>query len=271
MNCPFCFAPSKNQTCSETTSLVQWKRIIDLLHSWAVEGITFSGGDPFAKDDFPELLSYTHESSPRTLFIQVDTNGIGIQPNHFTLLKKCVNLLGLPLDGAQPEIHRLLRGENHFEIMMHLLPELAHHQIPLKINTIVCSKNIESLEEMGHFLQSIPIKLWSLYEFWSLGKVGIANPSEFEIPHALFTEKTNAIRSQFPNLPIEINSIDDRQNAYFFVNDQSVAYTIDRKDPSRYAILGSIFSEDVLLRWLQEADPLAVQKRLEQRREASTQ
>jgi sulfatase maturation enzyme AslB (radical SAM superfamily) len=271
MNCPFCFAPSKDQTCSEPTSLLQWKRIIDLLHSWAVEGITFSGGDPFAKEDFPELLSYTHESSNRTVFIQVDTNGIGIKPNHFTPLKKCVDLLGLPLDGARPEIHCLLRGENHFKIMIHLLPELVRHQIPLKINTIVSNKNIESLEEIGYLLKSIPVKIWSLYEFWSLGKVGIANPSEFEIPHSLFTEKTNTIISQFPNLPIEINSIQNRRSAYFFVNDQSIAYTIDKKDPSRYSILGSIFSEDVLVKWLQEADPLAVQKRLEQRREASTQ
>ena len=253
------------------TSLEQWKRIIDLLHSWAVEGITFSGGDPFAQEDFPELLSYTHESSNKTIFIQVDTNGIGIKSNHFTPLKKYVNLLGLPLDGAQPEIHRLLRGENHFEIIMDLLPKLVLNQIPLKINTIVCNKNIKSLEEIGHFLRSIPVKIWSLYEFWSLGKVGIANPLEFEIPHSLFAEKTNAITSQFPDIPIEINSIHNRRDAYFFVNDQSIAYTIDKKDPSRYAMLGSIFSENVLLRWLQEANPLSVKKRLEQRREASTQ
>lgn len=264
MSCSFCFSPFKGFDNKNPTSLASWKLIIDRLKAWNVKNITFSGGDPFASVDFPLLLSYTLGLFRREIFLQIDTNGIGINSNHYSALSE-VGLVGLPLDGGNSEVHSRVRKDGHFETIMQLLPDFARHQIPLKINTLVCSKNIKDLTQIGLLLSSFPIKRWSLYEFWPLGPVGLTNQFEFAIPHSLYQSEVEKVQAEFPKLHVEMGSIESRSQAYFFVNDEGLAFTVNKLNCSEYIFLGSIFGDSIIELWAEHGNPSLVQKRFEYR------
>lgn len=245
MVCPYCYCPfDANEAGIDT-----WKRIIDHIARWGTKSITFGGGDPFLYDDFPELLSYTAQSG-RISIIQVDTNGICLAKGDYPLIKATVDLLGIPLDGSNSEIHRSMRlHASHFDIVHRLLGDLTEAGVSIKINTVVSKKNIDDLENLAEVLSLFQIKIWSLYEFWALGPWGLEHAAEHSLSSEYFLEKAEYIRDKCRFARVEIGSVEDRRRAYFFVSHAGRVYTIDRVDPCKYVELGSIFDEGVLEAW----------------------
>src|SRR5712664_2010500 len=138
MACAFCYCPFDG----ERAGLETWKRIIDHFKSWDLRSITFGGGDPFSYDGFTDLLTYTKFAFDPELFVQVDTNGIGLA-GALDSIRANASLLGIPLDGSSPAIHGRMRGQQkHFQVITELLSELATTGIRVKVNTLVSDVNI---------------------------------------------------------------------------------------------------------------------------------
>lgn len=262
MTCPYCYLPFDGTE----TNLGLWKKIIDRVIKWESQSITFGGGDPFIYPEFQELLLYTRQNHKSVKLIQVDTNGIRLRNEHYQLLRENSDLVGLPLDGSNSQIHQLMRQHsNHFKIVIHLLDELTKNGIAIKVNTVVSKINIDDLERISELLRNFPIKSWSLYEFWALGPSGVEHADKYTLPHDIFMEKASYIQKIHYSSHVDIDTVDKRHHVYFFVSQTGRAYTIDHKNPYMYIELGSIFDNAVLQKWDAHADQRKMLARIESR------
>jgi MoaA/NifB/PqqE/SkfB family radical SAM enzyme len=249
MKCRFCYL----NFGEPKSDLREWKRIVERIAEFGTESITFGGGDPFMYREFPRLL--IEAKNLGFSFIQVDSNGLALRPEHSEILRENCHLMGLPLDGSTSSLNDAIRGQKgHYEKVLSSLKELAEEKIPLKLNTVVCRQNVKDLANMAGLLGPFPLSVWSLYEFWSIGpSTEVAN--DFGVTNEEFQEATRSLQRFVPHIPLETGAVETRRRCYFFVTHTGRAYTIDPADSSKYLTFGSIFDDAITEKWQSLAEP----------------
>jgi MoaA/NifB/PqqE/SkfB family radical SAM enzyme len=239
------------------SNLLMWQRIIEQCKEWNPRIITFGGGDPFFYKDFYLLLKSTMDNR---VFIQVDTNGLGLKISHLPIIKQTVQLLGLPIDGTE-EVHGRVRGHaSHFNIVLNWLQRFSDEGVPIKINTVVTKLNIHDLDNIAQILIKFPIRTWSLYQFWPLG-FGKYQQEQLNVSKQEFLDATRLISDKYNFTKIEVSPISNRLLGYFFVAHTGRVYVMDKHNPEEYVELGSIFDKDILLKWQKHGDYDALNSR----------
>lgn len=257
MHCPYCYVPFNGRE----TRLRDWKAIVDRIREFRPLSITFGGGDPFRYGDFVELLRYARDAAT---FIQVDTNGLNVREATLKEIVGLVELLGLPFDGSSPKMQQLMRGSpSHFNIVYRLL-RIAVNLLAVKVNTVVSRLNLAELPALRDMLCSSPPSAWSLYEFWPLAD-GLLNRDKYEVPHDDFLEAADAIERTTNFTVVEIGTVSDRMDTYFFVRNTGEVYTVAPGDPSRYLTLGSIFDDSTIQAWQQLGRSESMKARIQSR------
>jgi len=106
LHCQHC-APTSGEGFSNELTLQEIKKVIDDLKKLGVLTIIFTGGEPFLRQDFLEILEYTHK---KDLGISILTNGLLITPAILNRLSKLnIQLIRVSLDGPE-EVHDAIRG-----------------------------------------------------------------------------------------------------------------------------------------------------------------
>lgn len=70
LHCPYCYANDNSST--KDLSREQFLRVVDLCEMNGILGITWTGGEPFSSEVFPEIVAYTHKYGIRQTIL---TNG----------------------------------------------------------------------------------------------------------------------------------------------------------------------------------------------------
>lgn len=243
MRCPWCYIPFNGSRIEINTCHQIVNRCADL----GAKIITFGGGDPFAFHAFASLLEH---ASQRGMLVHVDTNGLSLRERHFAALTSHVDLLALPLDAPSSELHDLIRVyPGHFNMVLGLLRDLQGTGIKLKLNTLTCAQNVDTIPEMVGLVETIGCDRWSVYQYWplSLGK-RVADT------HAVDDERFKALATRLPSrigkCVVEMNLVSERRGTYFFVSHDGIVYVHDILKDGEYSVLGSIFDDATIERWI---------------------
>jgi molybdenum cofactor biosynthesis enzyme MoaA len=260
MSCAFCYLPFDGAE----TNLELWQRIVSRLHEVGVSAVTFGGGDPFRYKDFINLLTFARERIP---FVHVDTNGYGLRRSKLGQFTALVDLLGLPLDGSTAAIHGVMRDDaRHFTVVVELARAARELGISTKINTVVGKDNQQDLSAMAALVRSLQPQIWSIYQFWELGIAGSENAGRYKIDASSFQGAVTPLRGlDWSETDIEIGDVSERKNVYFFVSNTGRCYTIDQIEQTKYQELGSIFDDQVFVRWSDLGYATANEARLKRR------
>lgn len=248
MECPVCFLPFDFEPLNDTVI----SSVIDKLINIHPHMITISGAEPLQYHKLGLIAKKINENG---IFVHLDTNAQYLQYHDLGLILQNVKLIGLPLDGSTAEIHGRVRGNpTHYYIIRKWLDKLSGCLPKKKINTVVCAKNIGDIRSIGEILTGLDIDRWSLYQFWPMQR-GRENTREFEIDTNYFVDTCESVKTQFPNIRIEMSTIDARKTSYFFVTHTGIVYVIDPACSSVYLTLGSIYEADILEKWESVSDP----------------
>jgi 12,18-didecarboxysiroheme deacetylase len=99
LKCVHCYAHAKDEAFEDELSTEEGKRIIDDLAAFGAPVILFSGGEPLARKDLPELADYAVQKGMRAV---ISTNGTLITPEVARTLKRIgLSYVGISLDGME--------------------------------------------------------------------------------------------------------------------------------------------------------------------------
>jgi len=243
MNCEWCYVPFGDVPAEEKTVV----RVVDRMAEAGFKFVTIGGGDPF---QYKFISSVIMRAREKGLFVHVDSHGKSLRKRveNEKLIKECVDLLGLPLDGGDAISHDLMRGEDgHFYLIMDRLDWLIKLGVKIKINTVVSAKNSAGLGGVAELISRINPSRWSVYEYWPLGPAQSVE-GDNSLPEGEFLRATGEALEVLKGggTEVEINPMESRRKTYPIVHHDGMAFIHDDYPVSDFREIGSVFSDDTL-------------------------
>jgi radical SAM protein with 4Fe4S-binding SPASM domain len=141
LNCGMCWRGSKKQIEAGAELPIE-AYLAFLQANPGVRKVTLIGGEPFAREDTPELIRRLDE----IVNVVICTNGTHLGENGWSILSSCrhIQSICISLDGPR-EIHEAIRGvPGCFEKTAETIRALAPH-IPVTVNCVLQDRNLDAL------------------------------------------------------------------------------------------------------------------------------
>ncbi len=145
LRCVHCLSDAGKAQDHELSTEECW----GLIDQWAalkVFQVNIGGGEPFAREDFLDLLQHAHEKG---LVTCVSTNGLLVDRD---LAKRLAELkmlyLQVSLDGATEQVNDAVRGPGTFKSILRALDSLASERVPFSINTVLTRWSYPQLDDL---------------------------------------------------------------------------------------------------------------------------
>ena len=145
LRCIHCLSDSGPKRKGEL-STEECFQVIDALAAMKVFQFNIGGGEPFIRDDFIDLLGYSHKKG---LVTCVSTNGT-VLDNSIAKRLSAMNMLYLQvsLDGADEETNDRIRGKGTYKKVLNAIEALTANKVKFSINTVLTRTNFEQLETL---------------------------------------------------------------------------------------------------------------------------
>lgn len=105
--------------------------------------INFTGGEPFYRKDFKEILLYCVKKS---IDIQIITNGLLLDSEYIDILKLYNIHLGISVESFNKDSYEMIRGKNTFDKLIDNLDKLNKNNIKFDIYTTINYYNINEFD-----------------------------------------------------------------------------------------------------------------------------
>lgn len=158
LKCRHCYMESPDNRYGELP-LRDILRIIDQLAAANVHRVALTGGEPFVREDLPEIMEALAQQ--QIAVAQIYSNGVLISDNVLQGIKKYGFLpnVQISLDGRGT--HDAMRGVDGSEqATIKVIRLLRKHGFPVTISTSIDRTNIESLSATYELLKELNIQYW---------------------------------------------------------------------------------------------------------------
>ncbi|MFC4322354.1 TIGR04053 family radical SAM/SPASM domain-containing protein [Litchfieldia salsa] len=163
LKCLHCRAEAQYLRDPRELTIEEGKQLIDDIYSMNNPMLVFTGGDPLMRPDVYEIAGYAIKKGVRVSMTPSAT------PNVTKEAIEKAKEVGLSrwafsLDGPTAEIHDHFRGTSgSFDLTMNAIKYLHELEIPIQINTVISTYNIDVLEEMAKLVEELECVLWSVF------------------------------------------------------------------------------------------------------------
>ena len=154
LDCLGCYSFDRHRNKLEDPSFEQLSKAIRELSLGGVTSLVISGGEPFLRDDLPELLSYA-KSECKIQTINVATNGTILSRDTLKKIAPSVDMVSVSFDGFSRSSPAPIRKEQRFDQLVDTVNALNDYGIAAKIVPTIHSKNINELTEYISLSQSL--------------------------------------------------------------------------------------------------------------------
>ena len=145
LSCNFCFNINSFKRNSKELPTEDVFKIIDKIKKERINGIRFTGGEPFLRRDILKILKY---AKSKDIYVKVNTN--------FTLIKeKNISILEKYVDEFLISFHSLNPKTNNQKIR--LIKLISKLKIKLSVDTVVTKENIKNIEKFYDILKNLNV------------------------------------------------------------------------------------------------------------------
>ncbi|MFG0669446.1 radical SAM protein [Pseudomonas sp. xss_1] len=242
LNCEWCYVPFGSPKAKRDTVLAVVSRVVEL----GFTSITLGGGDPFQYSFVGDVVRLADQLG---LNVHLDTHARSLRHTRANaeLITECVDLIGLPLDGASAAIHDRMRGYiGHFDIVVQRLGWLKGLGTRVKINTMISSQNVSELPELARLVRTLAPWGWSIYQFWPLGPaqaVAVRHEASAE-EFAVRAEEASIIASSAGTTVVEVSKQLRRRSTYPLIYHDGSINVHSGNEVNSLVCIGSIFDAD---------------------------
>lgn len=259
MTCPFCYSLERGHN-NETLDIKKIEELLIIAKSFGAKGFVMTGGDPFEREDLPEILEVSKKLGYSN---RIDSNMLSFTPDKFDKISNNIDCIGIPLDGFDDNSHDLHRKFNgHFRIIINAIDTIKKRkQIDLKINTLLSKQNYLNVQNMSSLIQDISPKIWSIYVYKPIG-IGVVNSNLYEISQIEFNSmKSSVIKQINSNIRVDFVGFENHAGSYVLVTSDGRVYG-QKPNEYFYNIYGQ-FSEDSINSAIKNLDINGNQRRLQ--------
>ncbi len=170
LNCIHCYINAGPKPYNGELTTEKAIQIVDQLANARVPLIVFSGGEPFYRKDFLELLKYAATST--SLKLAVSTNGTLITEKTASILSELnIQYIGISLDSHIPSEHDNFRKiPGAFTKAVKGIKTSLEYGIPVGIRMTLTRKNIEEIHKMVDLAIKLGVSRLSLYILDTIGR-----------------------------------------------------------------------------------------------------
>ena len=120
-------------------------KFIDKLKGQQEVQLSFTGGEPFKRKDFIEIVKYSLKNKMQ---VQIITNGLIFTDESLQLIKNNGIQLGISIESFNKKNYEAIRGANTFNKLMKNIEKLRLLNIPFDVYTTINSYNINEIPEI---------------------------------------------------------------------------------------------------------------------------
>src|SRR5437763_6322077 len=154
LHCPYCSNPTQARGDQELTTN-EWKRVIREATDLGILQIGFSGGEPLAGRDLPDLIRAAREAS---LYTNLITSGIGLDDDRLYALRDAgLDSVQLSFQSDNTDLADEIAGTRAHQRKLDAAAKIRAAGIPLSLNFVIHRRNIDRLSQMialAAFLQA---------------------------------------------------------------------------------------------------------------------
>jgi radical SAM protein with 4Fe4S-binding SPASM domain len=195
LRCKHCGSSAGTKRQYELNTL-ESKLLLNQLQELGCKNISFSGGEPFLRQDITELLQYSTDLGMDTGII---TNGIYLSNNNLEFLSKNGKIVvGISLDGSK-NVHNNIRGEGAYEKTISTIKELKEYNIETTIITTLSKSNLNNLDTLLVINLYLGIDSWQLQVASPMGNMDINKTLNNE-EYIMICNKINKFRKEYSNI-----------------------------------------------------------------------
>jgi radical SAM protein len=183
--CRHCRAEAMPDRAPDELDTAECERVLDSLATAdPPPHVIFTGGDPLKR---PDLVRLVRAARRRGLDVSVAPSATGrlTRDAVHELRGAGVSAMSLSLDGPDGARHDKLRGVlGCFGWTLAAAARIRGAEIPLQINTLVCTETQPHLEAIGNLVAKIGAQRWSLFFLIEVGRgrgLGQLSPRECEL------------------------------------------------------------------------------------------
>lgn len=146
------FRNASGDTESRELDLASWINVIEQARELGSSVISFGGGEPFLRQDFPDMLE---AAAGAGFSIHLNTNGTMLNPDRIRILDRVkVSLVTVSLDTDEPELYKALRGIDAFEDVTGGIRRLKEMSPDIHV-VVECTITRSNVGKLGHLVEFV--------------------------------------------------------------------------------------------------------------------
>ena len=169
LKCEYCYASAGDEKyIIEEMTIGDYKKIFEQLDEMNVHRISLSGGEPFERKDFFDILE---EAGKYKFAIVINSNGTLISDDIAKRLREYrFDRICITVDGSCAEVHDNIRGKGTFVKTMHAIKLLKKYNLPVSTLFTLNQKNIDDLINTIHLNEALGIEYLSVMVMCPTGR-----------------------------------------------------------------------------------------------------
>jgi len=151
LTCAYCSHFTSAGDVGQDLPKEEWLRFFEELNRCAVMSVMLSGGEPFFRDDLPELVEGIVKNRMR---FNILSNGTLITEKMASFLaatRRC-DSVQVSIDGSIPITHDAFRGEGNFFRAVNGIKFLQKYHVPVTVRVTIHRQNVRDLEGIAKLL-----------------------------------------------------------------------------------------------------------------------
>ena len=174
-------------------------RILDEVKAWGIMRLIIGGGEPTVRHDISNILLYAHDIGLRPALA---TNGTMLTKEFVNLVKKVCCTLQISLDTLNRDTYCFLRGIDAIDDLKRNIYMAVEQAAPVRVVTVVTSKNYFQLDEIADFIFKAGIIQWFIFRMLQSGRA-IDNAAQIgEINSLELMRKIHKLYVSYPDIDI---------------------------------------------------------------------
>jgi 12,18-didecarboxysiroheme deacetylase len=168
LRCVHCYAHAREEAGTDELTTAEGKRLLDDLAGFGVPVVLFSGGEPLARGDLPELAAYAVSKGMRAV---ISTNGTLIRPAVARTLKEIgLSYVGISLDGMQAVNDRFRAVPGAFNMALDGIRNCQAAGIKVGLRFTINRYNVQEIPQIFRLIEEMDIPRVCFYHLVYAGR-----------------------------------------------------------------------------------------------------